>query len=78
MSLPREEARALAETFRFLCDLSSGTEKRIPSETRKRARRALNHFPLAADIRWLDLPDTQHKSKHEARPPHPLTMAGRP
>jgi hypothetical protein len=54
MSLPKEEARALAEAFQFLCDLSSGTEKRIPTTTRQRARQVLRHYPLAADLRWVE------------------------
>lgn len=54
MSLPDEEARALDAAFQFLCDLSSGAEKRIPSATRQRARDALRHFPLAVADRWLD------------------------
>lgn len=52
MSTPDQEARALAAAFRFLCDLSSGAEKRIPAATRNRARDILKHYPLAADTRW--------------------------
>lgn len=54
MSLPEQEARALAAALQLLCDLSSGAEKRIPSSTRQRARDVLRHYPLAADMRWLD------------------------
>ena len=54
MSTPDQEARSLDEAFQFLCDLSSGAEKRVPSATRRRARDVLNHFPLAAGIRWTD------------------------
>jgi hypothetical protein len=54
MSLPREESRALDDAFQFLLDLSSGKEKRIPSETRRRARFIVRHYPLAAGIRWHD------------------------
>lgn len=61
MSLPREEARSLDDAVEFLCDLSSGKEKRIPSATRQRARNVLRHFPLAAGQRWLDMQETERK-----------------
>lgn len=54
MSMPEQEARALADALRLLCDLSSGAEKRIPTATRQRARDVLRHYPLAADTRWLE------------------------
>jgi hypothetical protein len=54
VSLPGEEAHALAEAFALLCDLSSGAEKRIPSAARERARGILKHYPLAAEQRWLE------------------------
>ena len=53
MSTPREEARALDDAWRFLLDLCSGEEKRIPSATRDRARWVVRHYPLAAGERWL-------------------------
>lgn len=64
MSLPNEEAEALAAAFALLRDLSSGAEKRVPSQTRERARSALRHFPLTAAERWEELnspfPWTEH------------------
>lgn len=54
MSLPTQEARALAEAWQLLLDLSSGAEKRIPTATRQRARDVLRHYPLAAYMRWLE------------------------
>jgi hypothetical protein len=59
MSTPDQEARALRLAWEFLLDLSSGAEKRIPSATRQRARRVLNHYPLAADYRWFELTGTE-------------------
>ena len=54
MSLPEQEARALDEAWQFLLDLSSGTEKRIPSATRQRARDIARHYPLVAGDRWME------------------------
>lgn len=52
MSLPDQEARALAAAWQLLLDLSSGREKRIPTTTRDRSRDILRHFPLDAAGRW--------------------------
>lgn len=52
MSTRDEEARALEAAWQFLLDISSGKEKRIPSDTRKRARDVVKHYPLAAGMRW--------------------------
>ena len=54
MSTPDQEARALAEAWRFLLDISSGREKRIPTTTRQRALDIARHYPLAAGVRWIE------------------------
>lgn len=57
MSLPREEARALNETWEFLLGLSSGRIKVTGNvtELRRQARRLSKHYPLAAGPRWLEM-----------------------
>ena len=59
MSLRDQEARALRLARELLGDIASGREKRIPSATRRRARAALNHYPLAADYQWFELTGTE-------------------
>lgn len=54
MSTVDQEARALAAAWQLLLDLSSGAEKNIPAATRQRARDIVRHYPLAADIRWME------------------------
>lgn len=51
MSLPCEQARALAQARHFLSELCvPGRLKRIPREVRHEARRRLKHFPLSWDL----------------------------
>ena len=47
MTLPEEEARAIAATRTFLYDLLDPKQTpRVPREVRQRARRVLKHYPL--------------------------------
>ena len=51
MSLPYEQARALAQARHFLSELCvSGRWKRVPREVRREARNRLKHFPLSWDL----------------------------
>ena len=47
MTLPEEEARAIAATRTFLYDLLDPKQTpRVPRAIRQRARRVLKHYPL--------------------------------
>jgi hypothetical protein len=47
VTLPEEEARAIAETRTFLYDLLDPKQTpRVPKAIRQRARRVLKHYPL--------------------------------
>ncbi len=50
MSLPSEQARALAVAHHFLVDIGSRKTKRIPTAVRQEARRCLKHFPMSYDL----------------------------
>jgi hypothetical protein len=50
MSLPSEQARALAVARHFLVDIGSRKTKRIPTAVRQEARRCLKHFPMSYDL----------------------------
>jgi len=51
MSLPHEQARAIATARHFLSELCiPGKIKRIPREVRREARNRLKHFPLSWDL----------------------------
>lgn len=70
MSLPREEARALSAAEKLLIDLGNGTEKRIPSATRQRARDAMRHFPINAAGRWLRAENRRAARRYTHDPAH--------
>lgn len=65
MSTPEQEARSLKAAFEFLMDLSSGTERSVPSATRKRARAVVRHFPLDASGTWLQCEEPTQRSIDE-------------
>ena len=51
MSLPYEQARAIAQARHFLSELCiPGKIKRVPREVRREARNRLKHFPLSWDL----------------------------
>ena len=51
MSLPFEQARALARARQFLLDLCvPGKIKRIPREVRQAARAVVRHYPCSWDL----------------------------
>jgi len=51
MSLPNEQARALAQARHFLSELCAPSKiKRIPREVRREARNRIKHFPLSWDL----------------------------
>jgi hypothetical protein len=50
MSLPTEQARALAMARDFLVGIGSRRTKRIPTAVRQEARRCLKHFPMSYDL----------------------------
>jgi len=65
MTLPHEEALAIARARRFLYELlDRKATPRVPSEIRKRAFRILKHYPLLPTIdcaqemarEWLGTP----------------------
>jgi hypothetical protein len=50
MSLPSEQARALAVARHFIVGICSRKTKRIPTAVRQEARRCLKHFPMSYDL----------------------------
>ena len=50
MSLPAEQARALAAARNFIVRICSRETKRIPTAVRQEARRCLKHFPMSYDL----------------------------
>ena len=51
MSLPYEQARALAQARHCLSELCvPGRWKRVPREVRREAQNRLKHFPLSWDL----------------------------
>ena len=51
MSLPHEQARAIAQARHFLSELCiPGKIKRIPREVRREARNRLKHMPMSWDL----------------------------
>jgi hypothetical protein len=68
MSLPHEQARAIAQARHFLSELATpGKIKRIPREVRREARARLKHMPMSWDIPRIaeDLRALQHMEKLE-------------
>jgi hypothetical protein len=59
MSLPMEQARALARARQFLLDLCvPGKIKRIPREVRLTARAIVKHYPCSWDLDSVISDDT--------------------
>jgi hypothetical protein len=59
MTLPEEEARAIAATRTFLYALLDPKQTpRVPREVRQQARRVLKHYPMMpsdeAYVPWID------------------------
>ena len=50
MSLPAEQARALAAARDFIVRICSRETKRIPTAVRQEARCCLKHFPMSYDL----------------------------
>jgi hypothetical protein len=50
MSLPSEQARALAVARNFIVGICSRKTKRIPTAVREEARCCLKHFPMSYDL----------------------------
>jgi hypothetical protein len=50
MSLPSEQARALAAARNFIVRICSRETKRIPTAVRQEARYCLKHFPMSYDL----------------------------
>jgi hypothetical protein len=68
MSLPYEQARAIAQARHFLAELGTpGKIKRIPAEIRREARARLKHMPMSCDIPRIaeDLGALQNMEKLE-------------
>ena len=68
MSLPYEQARAIAQARHFLTELGTpGNIKRIPAEIRREARARLKHMPMSWDIPRIaeDLGALQNMEKLE-------------
>lgn len=70
MSMPRQEAHALQQAERLLLDLGNGTEKRIPTVTRRRARDVMRHFPIDAAGRWLAAQNQRAVRRYAHDPAH--------
>jgi hypothetical protein len=68
MSLPYEQARAIAQARHFLTELGSPSKtRRIPAEIRREARARLKHMPMSWDIPRIaeDLGALQNMEKLE-------------
>jgi hypothetical protein len=68
MSLPYEQARAIAQARHFLTELGTPSKiKRIPAEIRREARARLKHMPMSWDIPRIaeDLGALQNMEKLE-------------
>jgi hypothetical protein len=68
MSLPFEQARAIAQARHFLSELGDPRKiKRIPREIRREARSRLKHMPMSWDIPRIaeDLGALQNMEKLE-------------